>query len=106
MRRCTSRTPANKHNDQHNGTSAGGLAMRVRTICQGETATTSAAPNAANSFSDRRRASAYTHGAASAPASAYVSLASDGASPASDTPGSDGGTVLGPVSSDSAAPQG
>ena len=39
-------------------------------------------------------------------AGAYVSLAADGAAPVSDTPGSDGGSVLGPVSSDSAAPQG
>src|SRR3546814_5241311 len=39
-------------------------------------------------------------------ATAYVSLAADGAAPVSDTPGSDGGTVLGPVSSDSAVPQG
>lgn len=39
-------------------------------------------------------------------AGAYVSLTADGASPVSDTPGSDGGSVLGPVSSDSAAPQG
>lgn len=36
----------------------------------------------------------------------YVSLTADGAAPVSDTPGSDGGSVLGPVSSDSAAPQG
>lgn len=36
----------------------------------------------------------------------YLSLTADGASPVSDTPGSDGGSVLGPVSSDSAAPQG
>jgi Flp pilus assembly protein CpaB len=39
-------------------------------------------------------------------ASAYVSLTAEGAPPAPDTPGADGGTVLGPVSSDSAAPQG
>jgi Flp pilus assembly protein CpaB len=39
-------------------------------------------------------------------AGAYVSLTADGAAPVSDTPGSDGGSVLGPVSSDSAAPQG
>ena len=39
-------------------------------------------------------------------AGAYVSLAADGAAPVPDTPGSDGGSVLGPVSSDSAAPQG
>ena len=39
-------------------------------------------------------------------AGAYVSLTAEGASPAPDTEGSDGGTVLGPVSSDSAAPQG
>jgi Flp pilus assembly protein CpaB len=39
-------------------------------------------------------------------AGAYVSLTADGAAPVSDTPGSDGGSVLGPVSADSAAPQG
>lgn len=39
-------------------------------------------------------------------AGAYVSLTAEGAAPVADTPGSDGGTVLGPVSSDSAAPQG
>lgn len=39
-------------------------------------------------------------------AGAYVSLTADGAAPVPDTPGSDGGSVLGPVSSDSAAPQG
>ena len=36
----------------------------------------------------------------------YVGLTAEGAAPVSDTPGSDGGSVLGPVSSDSAAPQG
>lgn len=36
----------------------------------------------------------------------YVGLTADGAAPVPDTPGSDGGSVLGPVSSDSAAPQG
>ena len=36
----------------------------------------------------------------------YVSLTAEGAAPVSDTPGADGGSVLGPVSSDSAAPQG
>jgi Flp pilus assembly protein CpaB len=36
----------------------------------------------------------------------YVGLTADGAAPVTDTPGSDGGSVLGPVSSDSAAPQG
>ncbi len=36
----------------------------------------------------------------------YVSLTAEGAPPVSDTPGSDGGTVVGPVSSDSAASQG
>ena len=36
----------------------------------------------------------------------YVSLTAEGAPPVSDTPGSDGGSVLAPVSSDSAAPQG
>ena len=35
----------------------------------------------------------------------YVSLTAEGAPPVSDTPGSDGGTVVGPISSDSAAPQ-
>lgn len=39
-------------------------------------------------------------------AGAYVSLTAEGAAPVPDTPGSDGGSVLGPVSSDSAAPQG
>jgi Flp pilus assembly protein CpaB len=36
----------------------------------------------------------------------YVGLTAEGAAPVTDTPGSDGGSVLGPVSSDSAAPQG
>jgi len=36
----------------------------------------------------------------------YVSLTADGAAPAGDTPGADGGSVLDPVSSDSAAPRG
>lgn len=36
----------------------------------------------------------------------YVGLTAEGAGPVPDTPGTDGGSVLGPVSSDSAAPQG
>jgi len=36
----------------------------------------------------------------------YVSLTAEGAAPAGDTPGSDGRTVLDPVSADSAAPRG
>jgi len=36
----------------------------------------------------------------------YFSLTAEGAAPASDTPGADGSSVLDPVSSDSAAPQG
>jgi Flp pilus assembly protein CpaB len=39
-------------------------------------------------------------------AGAYVSLTADGAAPVPDTPGSDAGSVLAPVSADSAAPQG
>lgn len=39
-------------------------------------------------------------------AGAYISLTADDAAPVPDTPGSDGGSVVGPVSSDSAAPQG
>jgi len=36
----------------------------------------------------------------------YLSLTAEGAAPAGDTPGADGGSVLDPVSSDSAAPRG
>lgn len=39
-------------------------------------------------------------------ANLYVSLTAQDAPPASDTPGADGGSVLAPVSSDSAAPRG
>jgi len=39
-------------------------------------------------------------------ANLYVSLTAPDAAPAGDTPGADGGTVLDPVSADSAAPQG
>ena len=39
-------------------------------------------------------------------ASLYVSLTAPDAPPAGDTPGADGGSVLEPVSADSAAPQG
>jgi hypothetical protein len=78
----TSRMADQMQSVQQVATSAGGIDTRLRKICQGESAATSAAQGAAAGIRSSRTRP-YTHGTASAPNTATITRAASGCGPTS-----------------------